>query len=266
MKYQSFITDVLKEASLIANEKFGKVTGVTKEGDNNQVLTEADIAIGKLIIQKIKKTFPDYNVIDEEAGVIDNGSAFTWVVDPIDGTSNFANGVPAYGVMIGLLQDATPIAGGIALPYYDEIYVAEKGKGAYCNEAKIAVTKEDKLSNALIAYGIDGHKENPSLTYDEMKILSDIVLHSRNLRSTNSAFDFIMVARGGYGAFLNKTSKIWDNIAPHILTEEAGGLYTDFYGKPMDYSNPLARTHEYFTYCMAAPELHKQLQEIIHKE
>src|SRR5258708_912534 len=139
MNYQSFITSVLGEASKIANEKFGKVSGTIKGGDSNQVLTKADVAIGRFIIQKIKKEYPDYNIIDEEAGVVDNGSEFTWVVDPIDGTSNFAHTVPLYGIMIGLLQVATPIAGGIALPYFKEIYLAEKGKGAYCNGKKIAV-------------------------------------------------------------------------------------------------------------------------------
>lgn len=266
MNYSSFIQSVLQEASEIANEKFGKVTGVTKAGDNNQVLTEADLAIGKLILERIKKEYPDYNVIDEEAGVIDNGSEFTWVVDPIDGTSNFANRIPTYGIMSGLLKDAHPIAGGISLPFFKEIYIAEKGKGAFCNGEKISVSSETKLTNSLIAYGIDGHQEDPTVTFDEVKLLGDIILNCRNLRSSNSAFDFVLVAKGAYGAFLNKTSKIWDNIASHILVEEAGGLYTDFYGKQMNYKNPLTRTNEYFTYCMAAPALHKQLQEIIHKQ
>src|SRR6185312_7657304 len=115
---------VLEDAAKIANEKFGKVSGVIKGGDTNQVLTEADVAIGKLIIQRLQKEYPDYNIIDEEAGVIDKHSEFTWVVDPIDGTSNFANGVPTYGIMIGLLRKETPIAGGIVLPYYKEIYIA----------------------------------------------------------------------------------------------------------------------------------------------
>src|SRR5215469_2103265 len=110
MNYSSFIQSTLEEASKIANEKFGKVSATIKGGDSNQILTEADVAIGKLIIEKIKKEYPDYNIIDEEAGVIDNGSEFTWVVDPIDGTSNFAHAVPLYGIMIGLLQWGTPIA------------------------------------------------------------------------------------------------------------------------------------------------------------
>jgi myo-inositol-1(or 4)-monophosphatase len=147
-------------------------------------------------------------VIDEEAGVIDNNSDYTWVVDPIDGMSNFANGVPTYGIMMGLLKDSTPIAGGIVLPYFKEVYVAEKGKGTFCNGNRMSVSKEEKLSNALISYGIDGHQEEPSLTHEEVGILEKIILHCRNLRSSNSAFDAVLMAKGSYGAWINRTSKI----------------------------------------------------------
>ena len=266
MKYQSFITAVLEEASETANEMFGKVTSTIKDGDSNQVLTEADLAIGKFIIANIKKTYPDYNIIDEEAGVIDNKSSFTWVVDPIDGTSNFASGVPMYGIMIGLLHEAKPIAGGIVLPYFKELCIAEKGKGAYSNGEKIQVTKEENLVNVLVGYCIDGHQENPSVTYEEAKLLGEIILNIRNLRTSNSSFDAVMIAKGSYGGLLNRTSKIWDNVAQQIIIEEAGGIYSDFFGKSVDYINPLSKVDTNFTYCTASPVLHKKLQEIIHSK
>jgi myo-inositol-1(or 4)-monophosphatase len=102
--YKDFILEVLNEVSAIALRSFGKVSGTTKATDNNQVLTETDIEIGNKIVAAIKAKYPDHNIIDEEAGVVDNASTYTWVVDPIDGTSNFANGVSAYGIMIGLLE------------------------------------------------------------------------------------------------------------------------------------------------------------------
>ena len=74
----------------------------------------------------------------------------------------------------------------------------------------------------------------------------------------------MMVAKGSYGAMLNRTSKIWDNVAPQVIIQEAGGLYTDFFGKSIDYSDPLVKSSDNFTVCMGAPALHKQLQEIIH--
>lgn len=264
--YSKFIAQTLEEASIIANRNFGKVSVVsTKKGDNNQVLTQTDLEVGNLIVGKIKEAYPNHNIIDEEAGVIDKSSEYTWVVDPIDGTSNFANGVPLYGIMIGLLKSGVPIAGGIALPAFKEICSAEKGKGAFCNGEKIQVTKEKNLLSTLVAYGIDGHQENPEFTKDECALIAEIILKIRNLRDSGSCFDVVMVAKGKFGGYLNRTSKIWDNVALQILIEEAGGIYTDFFGQPIDYSNPLSKSNNNFTVCTAPPALHQQLQEIIHK-
>ncbi len=262
--FSSFLQRVLEETAKIATAQFGKVSGITKTGDSNQVLTQTDVEIGKTIIAAIHKEFPDHNIIDEEAGVIDRHSQYTWVVDPIDGTSNFANGVPMYGTMIGLLDGDQPVAGGISLPAFEEIYLAEKGGGATCNGAPIHVTQQTDLLSTLIAYGIDGHQEDPQLTYDECQTLAEIVLSIRNLRSSNSAFDIALLAQGKYGAVLNRTSKIWDNVAQHVLIEEAGGSYTDFNGQVIDYSQPLHRASQNFTYCAAAPTLHRQIQDCIH--
>lgn len=261
--YQTFITQTLTQAAQIANANFGKVASTTKTNDNNQVLTETDIAIGKYIVQQIQDKFPEYNIIDEEAGVIDKKSNFTWVVDPIDGTSNFASGLPTYGVMIGLLENATPIAGGIALPAFNQLFIAEKGRGATCNGEPIHVTSESNPLSVLVAYGIDGHQENPERTMSEVQQLGKIILHIRNLRTTNSAYDMAHVTDGKYGAYLNQTTKIWDNVALQPIVEEAGGVVTDFWGKPMDYSDPLSRAQDNFTICAGAPEIHRRLQEVV---
>jgi len=265
MLYKNFVLDNLKNAAKIASDNFNKVKTVEKGTDNNQVLTQTDIEIGKLLVGEITKHFPEHNVIDEEAGVINKKSNFTWVVDPIDGTSNFANGVPMYGIMVGLLDKNTPIVGGVALPAFGEFYYAEKGRGTYCNDQQIKVTDESDLLKCLAVYALDGHQENPELTYQESKLLADIVLNIRNLRSSNSCFDIMMVASGKYGAWLNRTSKIWDNVAPQVIIQEAGGVYTNFIGKSIDYSNPLGKSENNFTVCASAPLLHKRLQEIIQK-
>lgn len=263
MIYRQFISQALREASNIAKEKFGKVKPTVKPEDNNQVLTEADLLIGRTLVGSIRKNYPTHNIIDEESGLVDNKSEFTWIIDPIDGTSNFAAGVPSYGILLGLLKNNTPIAGGMVLPAYNEIYYAEKNHGAYLNNNKIKVTAESKLSNILLAYGIDGYKDNPSITKKECDLLSKIIINIRSLRSSNSAYDAAMLAKGSYGAMLNQTSKIWDNVAPQIIIEEAGGLYTDFNGYPIDYSDPLSKANKNFKFVAAPPILHKQITEII---
>lgn len=254
----------MKDANALAMKFFGNVGASVKPGDNNQVLTDADLAIGKLLVERSKTAFPAFNIIDEEAGVIDNGSRYTIVIDPIDGTSNFANALPLFGIFIGILRDATPIAGAIGLPAFDDVYIAEKGKGAFCNGQLVHVSDTHDLKNALVAYGIDGHQEEPSITHEETGLLGDIVLAIRNLRSSNSAFDMAAVADGRYGIFLSRTTKIWDNVASHIVVEEAGGLYTDFWGNPMDYTDALHRTQDTYTVCAGAPALHAAIQDIIH--
>lgn len=103
--YLPFIQKTIEQAGELARRYYGNVDHAVKTGDNNQVLTEADIAIGKYIVDAIVNEYPGHNVIDEEAGVIDNSSTVTWVVDPIDGTSNFAAGTPLYGCMIGVLEN-----------------------------------------------------------------------------------------------------------------------------------------------------------------
>ncbi len=263
MIYKDFVLHLLNNSITIANKHFGKVEGQTKVEDSNQVLTQADLEIGELLVDAIKTTFPAHNVIDEESGVINNNSEYTWVVDPIDGTSNFAAGLPMYGIMIGLLKGNVPIAGGVALPYFRDVYYAEKGMGATCNDDPIHATEETDLLKTLVVYALDGHREDPERTYDECKLLAQIILNIRNYRASNSCFDIMMVARGRYGGWCNQTSKIWDNVAPQILLEEAGVTVTDFFGKEIDYSNPLAKSAENFTICAAPPALHKKLQEII---
>jgi len=259
-----FLTNVLTGASEIARTNFRKTADYSvKTHDHNQVLTETDLAISKYLLEQIKVAYPTYNVIDEEAGVIDNGSAFTWVLDPIDGTSNFAVGVPLYGCMIGLLYNDHPLAGGVALPSFQELYIAQKDQGALCNSEQLQLKNNTKMGDSLLAYGFDSHKDNPELTRLEGKIAAELILHCRNLRSSNSVFDIMQVAHGRYGAFLNQTTKVWDNVAPQIIIEEAGGVYTDFYGKPMDYTDALKRSDDNFTCCVATPAIHAEVQALL---
>lgn len=266
MTYSEFLDKTLKNAAQIALEKFGKVQPLTKPGDNNQVLTEADLAIGKYVIKEIEREYPDYNIIDEEAGAIRKQSTFTWVVDPIEGTSNFASGSVDYGIMVGLLDGAVPIAGGIIVPSQGTLYIAEKGQGATKNGQPIRVTSEINLLSKLVSYGIDGYQDNPELTRKESKLVAEIVLSIRNLRNAGcEAIDSMRVAEGVYGGRVNMTSKIWDNVAPQIIVEEAGGLWTDLDGNVIDYTEPLSRIEQNFTNCIGSPQLHAQLVEIVKK-
>lgn len=265
MLYQSFIYSTLQSAAKIAQQNFGKVKGATKPEDNNQVLTQTDLDIGQFIISEIQKQFPTHNIIDEEVGVIDNHSEYTWVIDPIDGTSNFAAGVPTYGVMLGLLKNDLPVAGGVALPAFHDIYAAEKKNGIQKNgETFKARVSTDELAKVLFAYGIDSKPHQQEKTKAEAQLIGELVMHFRNLRASNSVFDVVMLLEGGYGVVLNQNSKIWDNVAQQILVEECGAKYTDFWGKPISYSDKF-NIEKNYTFCTAHTKIHDQVQCIISK-
>lgn len=266
-----FIEKSLGEASQIALSHFGRVSWEAKGSDNNQIRTVADTNIGSLLIRRVEERYPKHNIIDEEQGVKDRKSEYTWVFDPIDGTSNFANKSPNYGIMMGLLKGSEAVAGGIALPAFSEIYTAEKGKGTVLKSSEypdgiyVTATQETKLSNVLFAIGVDGHPENTKRTEKEFGLLAQIALNVRNLRDTNSVTDVAYVLRGTYGGSVNTTSKIWDNVAQQPLVEGANAVYTDVFGNKMDYSDPISKVDKNYTWCIAPAELHKQLQAIVRK-
>jgi myo-inositol-1(or 4)-monophosphatase len=261
---ERLIAEMLEAASELARAKIGRVDAVRKPEDNNQVLTEADLEIGRLLLSSISSRYPDHSVIDEEAGVIDNRSDFIWITDPIDGTSNYAVGLPTYGIMVGLLYRFQPLAGGIALPAFGETYLASRGNGARLGGRPVSVTAERDLADILLSYGVDGNSDDPAATRQEMSLLAEMVLRAMNLRTSNSAFDSVMTVSGKYGANLNRSGRVWDHVAPHILMQEAGGLYTDFWGRAMDYSECLMAPSANYTCCAGAAALHAQLQGIIH--
>lgn len=259
MSYKDTIIGLLQKSSSIARRYFGKVSYSIKQGDNNQVLTKADIEAGSFIVSGLKESFPDHNIIDEESGVMDNKSEYTWVIDPIDGTGNFAAGLPLYGIIIGLLHKDIPIAGGVALPSFDEIYYGEKGQGAFKNGLSINVSREENLSRSLVAYGIDSHQEEPEFTKREMTLLERLVNRIQNLRMSNSVYDAMMVASGKYGGYINQSMRIWDIVGTQIIIEEAGGVVTDIKGKAIDYKNHIEKSKGHYTFFSSSKILHSQL-------
>lgn len=256
------LSTALREGSQMAMSARGHVEGTIKDSDPNQVVTDADVAIGRAIQAHIRQSFPQDAVLDEEIGFQAGTSEYTWVIDPIDGTSNFATGVPLFGVMIGVLLNGEPVVGGIALPALEETYLAEAGSGALCNGVAIQVTTAPELTDVLVAWGVDGDRNNRDRTFTEARCAGEIALAARNLRCSNSVFDQMMVARGSYGGCVNFSSKIWDNVAPQIIITEAGGIYSDLRGQPLPYRSPGERMNQIYQWVAASQELHPQLVAI----
>jgi myo-inositol-1(or 4)-monophosphatase len=259
---ENTIRKALLEAGKILLENFGKLTEYTVKESQSSIVTKADIDSEKKIIEIILENFPDHNTLGEETGFQNRNSKYTWIIDPLDGTSNFAAGIPWFGVIICLLNSDIPFMAGCFLPVQNEIYFAEKGKGATRNGEKIKVSGETELKNILAAYSLD-YSDEPGKTEREAKLIQQVVSRIRNLRSTNCIIDFCYTADGKLGACMNQTTKIWDIAGPGLIIEEAGGIVTDLQGNAFDFSLNEDNYNRNFTIACSNKILHPEILKII---
>ncbi|HEY8689701.1 MAG TPA: inositol monophosphatase family protein [Chitinophagaceae bacterium] len=200
-----------------------------KEGINNLV-TEADHASEKAIIDVIKKDFPDHLILSEECGASGIASEYKWIIDPIDGTVNFANGIPICCVSIGLEHNGQMVLGAVFNPNMNEFFFAEKGKGATLNENKILVSDKTEVITSCLVTGF------PYTYLDEpngpIQVFEKLIRKGIPVRRLGSAaIDLCWVAAGRFDGFYEHKLSAWDSAAGFLIVEEAGGKVTDFKGE-----------------------------------
>ncbi|MEN8228689.1 MAG: inositol monophosphatase [Bacteroidota bacterium] len=261
-KAREILDSALKKAGAVLMEHFGNTTMAKVKESISSVVTEADLASETAILEILGNTPEPFNIITEESGYIDHGSSYTWVVDPLDGTSNFAAGLPWFGVIISLFHKSEPVQAAMYLPVEAQLYYAESGKGAWKNGEPIRTTHSRKLDEHLIAYSFDFSHE-AGKTDAEMKILSNLSTKVRNIRSTNSLVDFCFTTDGRLGAAINQTTKIWDIAAPWLITHEAGGVVTDINGNSIDFDLTQSKFDRNYTIIASGSGIHHQLIQII---
>jgi len=199
-----------------------------KEGLNNLV-TEADHASEKAIIDVIRSYFPDHAILCEEGGALDNTGHTKWIIDPIDGTINFANNIPICCVSIGVEKDGEMIAGLVFNPFMQELFIAEKGKGATLNGHKIQVSNQKKVENSCLVTGFPyTYLDQPNGPLDVFERLIRKGIPVRRLGS--AAIDLCWVAAGRFDGFYEHHLQPWDSAAGFLIVQEAGGVVTDFSG------------------------------------
>jgi myo-inositol-1(or 4)-monophosphatase len=203
-----------------------------KEGINNLV-TEADHASEKAIIQTIREQFPDHFILSEEAGEMASGSEYKWIIDPIDGTVNYAHGIPICCVSIGIEHNGVVIMGTVFNPFLKEFYFSEKGSGATLNGELIQVTAVTDVINACLVTGFPyTYLDVPNGPLD---VFSRFIRKGVPVRRLGSAaMDLCWVAAGRFDGFYEHKLQPWDSAAGFLIVEEAGGKVTDFTGT--DYS------------------------------
>lgn len=220
-----------------AAQKAGKVllpyfqaTGLEREiKDDKSFVTKADRESEGVIIKTIKSKFPDHAILAEESGEVKTESEYRWIIDPLDGTANFLNGIPICGASIGVYKNGEPFAAAVCNPATGELFSAAKGKGAFFNGKKVTVSKQE-ASQGLVTFGLSKSVIDREHFTKVFVGLEKVFNKRRHLGAT--ALEMAYIARGGIEATVSFGSKLWDHAAGAVLILEAGGTITDFAGKP----------------------------------
>ncbi len=199
-----------------------------KEGVNNLV-TEADHASEAAILAVIKEKHPDHHILSEETGEIIQDSQYKWIIDPIDGTVNFAHGIPLNCVSIGIEKNGEMVLGAVYNPHINEFYFAEKGKGATLNDKPIRVSEQTEAIRACLVTGFPYTYIN--MPNGPLDIFERFIRRGVPVRRLGSAaIDLCWVAAGRFDGFYEHKLEAWDSAAGYLIVEEAGGKVTDHEG------------------------------------
>lgn len=220
--------ELARDAGALLMSFFGKVA-IEYKGDADLV-TQADRSSEKLIVERIRKQWPDHDLLGEEGSRTETGSDFRWYIDPLDGTTNFAHGYPVFCVSLALEYRGERIAGVIYDPTRQEMFSASRGNGAQLNGKPVHVSSTPRLVESLMATGFPSHKrhKNPNIHF-----YHQITLRSHGIRRAGSAaLDLCYVACGRYDAFWEFNLNPWDTAGGVLMVEEAGGKVTNFSGSP----------------------------------
>lgn len=226
-KYKQVLLEAADEAAKILLEYFGGEFEISRKKFHNNLVTEVDKKSEAKIIEIIHRYFPDHNVLGEEGGNLEMKSDFIWIIDPIDGTVNFAHALPIFCISIALEIKGQVMLGVVYNPVTKEKFFAERGKGAYYNDKKISVSGTEKLMDAFLvtgfAYSVE-KEENYSI--DHFVKFVRMGLPVRRLGS--AAMDICYVAAGIFDAFWEGNLNAWDIAAGYLILIEAGGKVTDY--------------------------------------
>jgi len=221
-----------RKAAKVIIRDFGEIENlqVSLKGPGDFV-TNCDKKVEKILIDELQKARPNYSILSEEIGEINNDESFRWIIDPIDGTANFLHGVPHFAISIGLEHNKEIICGIVYDPIKDEMFVAEKGNGSYLNNQRIRVSSRSKLKDCLIVTG--GPRRNQKdrdlalKEYDKFSSSVDVPVRKMGSASLDMAY----VAAGRFDGMWQRNLNYWDIAAGIIIIKEAGGFVTDFRGE-----------------------------------
>jgi myo-inositol-1(or 4)-monophosphatase len=222
---------VARKAGQVLQKRLGRTKRIDYKGAVNLV-TEMDFLSEKIIVSEIRKQHPDHGFLAEEKARKQTLSPYRWIIDPLDGTTNYAHGYPLYGVSIALERQGEIVLGVVYDPSRDELFVAQEGKGARLNGRRIRVSSVRELSRSLLATGFPYDlRDNPVNNFDHFQNFAYRVHAVR--RSGSAALDLCYVAAGRFDGFWEMKLGPWDLAAGSLMVREAGGKVSDFQGRPL---------------------------------
>ncbi len=219
------------EAGKIILEYFDGAFKIDHKDGINNLVTEVDKHSEKRIIEVIRAAFPSHSIISEEVGELKKDSEYEWIIDPIDGTVNFAHGIPICCVSIGLLHKGEMLMGAVFNPMMNEFFFAEKGKGATLNGKPIKVSAKDNFKKAFLVTGFPYNW--PETAEHPIRVFERMILEGLPVRRLGSAaIDLCWVACGRFDGFWEYNLQAWDVAAGYLIVQEAGGRVSNFDGNP----------------------------------
>ncbi len=254
----NLITRACIKASRLLIRDFGEIENLQVSSKApGDFVSSADKRTEKILIEELQKAHPNYGIISEEIGSINESNQNNrWIIDPIDGTLNFLNGIPQFAISVGYEEDKEIKCGVIFNPITNEMFLAEKGNGAYLNNARIRVSNQKKLVNSLLATG--GPKfssQNKDNIFSEYIKISKSVTNVRKFGS--AALDMAYVAAGRFDGYWQREINYWDIAAGIIIVKEAGG-FVNFFEE--DKNNPLKKN-----VIAGNSNIHKELLDFVSK-
>ncbi len=251
--FLNFAHKVATDAGALLKRKLHKKNKINYKGRVNLV-TEADLASEKLITDIIQREYPMHSILAEENTDIDKSPDFQWIIDPLDGTTNYAHEFPVYCVSIALEYRKEVIVGAVYDPEREELFSAAKGHGAHMNRKKLHVSAERKLERGLLATGFP--YDIGSSNEDNLKYFRRFAKVAQGIRRPGSAaIDLCYLAAGRYDGYWELKLSPWDTAAGQLIVKEAGGRVTDFEGKKYSI---------YGKYILASNgKLHNQMKKVL---
>lgn len=227
-------TESVLAAGAVLKERWGKLTNIQEKGRPGDLVTEADKLAEAEVLKVLKRHLPEHQILAEESGALGNAeSEYLWAIDPLDGTTNYAHGLPLAATSVGLIIDGVPTVGAVYNPFSEELFRAATGLGATCNRRKIEVSQTKELSKSLLITGFAyDRRETNDNNYAEFCHLTHLTQGVRRLGC--ASMDLAGVACGRLDGYWERGIQPWDMAAGIVILREAGGKVTAYDGSPLD--------------------------------